>query len=98
VDRERYIGKKMPGSLKYFTQAIEENHRARVETGASPVHTATVEYVVVKKGTPAFAAWLAAYRQKGRRTKFFEDKGEMIVPTEFPVVRPISAEREAVPA
>jgi hypothetical protein len=40
--------------------------------------------VVVKKGTPEYAAWIAHKRASGQRTEFLEKLPEMTVPTLWP--------------
>lgn len=84
VERLRRTGRPMPGSLKYFSRGIEENHQARVKTGTSPAQTETREFVTVKKGTPQFSAWIGYYRSKGGKTKFREMQEILTVPSEFP--------------
>jgi hypothetical protein len=83
VERFKKTGRKMPGSLKYFSNAIAENHKARQETGTSPVQPSR-ELITVKKGTPGHRAWMAHYRKQGKRMAFFEAQDYLTVPSEYP--------------
>lgn len=84
VERVKRTGKAMPGSLKYFSRAIEENYKARIATGESPAQKSTKEFFSVKKGTPQHRAWMEHYRQKGKRMAFYEAQEVLTVPTEYP--------------
>lgn len=84
VERLKRTEKPMPGSLKYFSRAIEENHKARKTTGESPAQKATKEFYSAKRGTPQHKAWLAHYRKQGRRMAFYEAQEVLTVPAEFP--------------
>jgi uncharacterized protein YdaU (DUF1376 family) len=83
VERFKKTGRKMPGSLKYFSNAIAENHKARQETGTSPVQPSQ-ELMTVKKGTPGHRAWMAHYRKLGKRMAWFEAQDFLTVPSEYP--------------
>jgi hypothetical protein len=83
VERFKKSGRKMPGSLKYFSNAIAENHKARQETGTSPVRPSK-EIMTVKKGTPGHKAWMAYYRKLGKRMAWFEAQDFLTVPSEYP--------------
>jgi hypothetical protein len=84
VDRLKRTGKPMPGSLKYFSRAIEENHKARLATGESPAQKSTREFYSARKGSPQHRAWIDHYRRQGRRMTFYESQDMLTVPTEFP--------------
>lgn len=84
VDRLRRTQKPMPGSLKYFSRVIEENHQTRITSGKSPVPAAPTEFYSARKGTPQHRAWIAHYRKQGRKTAFYETQEFLTVPTEWP--------------
>lgn len=85
IDRFRATGRKMPGSLNYFSRPIEENYRRRIESGvAAPAHTPGQEVFVVKAGTKEYRAWIAYFKAIGRRTSFMESLGEMTVASLMP--------------
>lgn len=84
VERLKRTEKPMPGSLKYFSRAIEENHKARKATGESPAQKATKEFYSVRRGTPQHKAWMAHYRKQGRKMAFYESQEMLTVPTEYP--------------
>ena len=84
VERLKRTGKPMPGSLKYFSKAIEENHNARKSTGQSPAQKATQEFYSAKKGSQQHRAWLTYYRRQKRKMAFYESQDALTVPTEFP--------------
>lgn len=85
VDRFRRTDRPMPGSLKYFSKAIAENHQARITTGKSPPQSEPErEFAMVRKGTKAHKAWLAYYRKMGRKMAFYESQEILTVPSEFP--------------
>lgn len=84
VERLKRTGKPMPGSLKYFSRAIEENHKARQSTGESPAQKSTREFYTAKKGSPQHSAWISHYRRQGRRVAFYETQDFLTVPSEFP--------------
>lgn len=84
VERLKRTGKAMPGSLKYFSRAIEENHKARQATGESPAQRSTKEFYSAKKGSAQHRAWLDYYRSQGRRMTFYESQDTLTVPTEYP--------------
>lgn len=92
VERFKRTGKTMPGSLKYFSRAIAENHKARLATGQSPVQaTATTEFCTIRKGSPPHRAWMAHFKRLGRKMAFYEAQEVLTVPSEYPP----SAENEA---
>lgn len=84
VDRLKRTNRPMPGSLKYFSRAIEENHKARKVNGESPAQASAREFYCAKKGSPQHTAWIAHYRKQGRRMAFYESQEMLTVPTEFP--------------
>jgi hypothetical protein len=84
VDRMRRSNKAMPGSLKYFSRAIEENHKARIASGESPAQRVTKEFCTVRKGSPSHRDWMEYYRRQGRKMAFYEAQELLTVPTEFP--------------
>ena len=85
VDRFKATGRKMPGSLAYFSKAIADNHKRRVESGvAAPAHRPGQEVFLVKRGSKQFVAWIAHFKSIGRRTNFMENMTEMTVPSLFP--------------
>lgn len=84
VDRCRRTGKPMPGSLKYFSRAIEENHRARIASGVTPAPKISSEFCTVRKGTPSHKQWLDHYRKQGRKMAFYESQELLTVPSEYP--------------
>lgn len=85
IDRFKATGRKMPGSLAYFTKAIEDNHKRRVESGvAAPAHKPGQEVFLVKRGTKEFNAWIAHFKKLGRRTNFMENMAEMTVASLMP--------------
>lgn len=87
VERLRRTGRPMPGSLKYFSRGIEENHNARIKPGSSQAKSNGQEFVTVKKGTPQFAAWINYWRNNGRKTKYNETRDFLSVPSEYPPKR-----------
>lgn len=84
VERKRRMKQSMPGSLKYFSNIIAENHKARLATGESPAQTEIKEFITVRKGSPQFRAWLSHFKSTGRRMAFYEKQESLTVPTEFP--------------
>jgi len=87
VDRFKRTNRQMPGSLKYFSRAIEENHKARLSSGESPVQRITKEFCTVKKGSPQHRQWMDHYRKQGRKMAFYESQELLTVPTEYPEER-----------
>ena len=85
VDRMKAKGQKMPGSLNYFSNPIEQNHKRRVESGvAAPSHNPGQEVYLVKNGSKEHRAWIAHFKKQGRRTGFMEAMAEMTVPSLWP--------------
>lgn len=85
VERKKALGQSLPKSLNYFSRAIEENHKRRVESGvAAPLPRAGQEVFLVKQGSREFAAWIAHYKGQGRKTGFMENMREMTVPSMMP--------------
>lgn len=77
----RHKKRPMPGSLKYFTNAIRERY---LERRGGAIATRPVEFVTVSQGTPEHRAWLSYFKSQGRKTKFLETLKEMAVPTPWP--------------
>ncbi len=85
VQKLRTGSRAMPNTLNYFTRAIRENNQIRRGSGVSPVsQNASREFVEVKANTPAFRAWIAAWKKQGRKTTWLERQRSITVPTEFP--------------
>lgn len=92
VDRKKKLGQQMPGSLGYFSRAIEDTHTRRVQSGiTAPSPESQVELVVVKSGTPEFKAWIRHFKSVGRKTKFIETQDKITVPTQFPPTHEVAA-------
>jgi hypothetical protein len=87
VKRLKASGRSMPGSLNYFTKAI------RATTPVKPV-ASNGEFIEVKRGTPAFRAWVKECKQGGKKTQWLEKQDSITIPSEF-VRRIKAAERAA---
>ncbi len=85
VERFRRTGKPMPGSLKYFSRAIADNHKQRLTTGQSTAQAEVKqEFATIRKGSPSHRAWMAHFRGQGRKMAFYEQQELLTVPTEYP--------------
>jgi hypothetical protein len=84
VERIKKAGGRMPSGLKYFSAIIAEHHQARIEgvptSAPKTVQTTGVEFTVVNRGTPEYAAWIDHQRRQGKRTKFLESREALSVP------------------
>jgi uncharacterized protein YdaU (DUF1376 family) len=84
VERIKKTGGHMLGGLKYFSPVIAEHHQARIDgvtaSTFKSVQSTGVEFTVVNRGTPEYAAWIDHQRRQGKRTKFLESREALSVP------------------
>ena len=80
VERLKKAKRRMPTSLKYFNEVIAEHHQARIANAPVPKTGPAIETIVVKRGSPDYAAYLEDQRRQGKRTAFLETREALTVP------------------
>jgi len=83
-ERMRAAGRPAPGTLKYFTKAIRQTHSERTGGQKVTVHSLQSEYIVLKKGSAPWKAWLQYKKTAGEKTAFMEQQDQWTVPHEWP--------------